>query len=129
MCNIKRKHTQCSAGIDMCGGEPTLSTRLLPDVPYLLFSPASLMLAELSPTAGVEEVVSAVRTTLSEQGTLQQLRAQLRAHVYTALLEKTPASTPAHDLGASSNDRLALALIEDFLRFHNLSSTASTAEG
>ena len=56
----------------------------------------------------------------------QNIQAQLRACVYGAIIAKEKAPS-APSLAMTPDSRLALALIDDFLRFHKLQSTASTA--
>ena len=85
-------------------------------------SPLSIDLA----SAPIEDVAAIVRTTLTEQGALQRVRATLRAHVYSALMAAEPRPA-APNLAATSSGKLALAVIDDFLQFHSLESTASTA--
>ena len=56
----------------------------------------------------------------------QTIRAQLRASVYAALTgAETKSAAPS--LATTADGRFALALIDDFLRYHRLESTASTA--
>lgn len=88
----------------------------------LALSPRSIDLA----SAPIEDVAAAIRTTLTEQGALQRVRATLRAHVYSALMASEPRPA-APNLAATSSGKLALAVIDDFLQFHSLESTASTA--
>ena len=55
----------------------------------------------------------------------QTIRAQLRACVYNALLHNAP-NLSAPSIATSPEARLALAVLEEFLQFHTLASTAST---
>ena len=76
----------------------------------------------------LDTTVSTISKQLSADGTLQNIRAQLRSCVYTALLQSEAGKKPSPpSLSASPESALALALIDDFLRFHRLDNTASTA--
>ena len=74
----------------------------------------------------IHDLASSIKQTLDASGGLSAIRAQLRAQVFGAMaismpqLEQKPTLNPAA--------KVALGLIEEFLRFHNCSCTLSTAE-
>ena len=75
-----------------------------------------------------DAVVGSIRSKLVEQGALHSIRAQLREHVYAALLNTVDkGSTARPSLAGTPNERLALALLDDFCNANRLLSTASTA--
>ena len=74
-----------------------------------------------------DAVVGSIRSKLVDQGALHSIRAQLREHVYAALLSAEKGSAAKPSLAATPNDRLALALLDDFCNANRLLSTASTA--
>ena len=75
----------------------------------------------------IAELTSSIKQSLDASGGLSVIRAQLRAQVFGAMqitmvpqLEQKPTLNPAA--------KVALGLIEEFLRFNNCNCTLSTAE-
>ena len=74
----------------------------------------------------IAELTSSIKQSLDASGGLAVIRAQLRAQVFGAMqismpqLEQKPSLNPAA--------KVALGLIEEFLRFNNCNCTLSTAE-
>ena len=74
----------------------------------------------------IAELTASIKQSLDASGGLAAIRAQLRAQVFGAMqisapqLEQKPTLNPAA--------KLALGLIDEFLRFNNCNCTLSTAE-
>lgn len=70
----------------------------------------------------IAELTHTIKQTLSAQGALHSIRAQLRACVLGALSGTSKVPT-----GAPTETAIALALIDDFLSFNGYTSTAASA--
>ena len=85
---------------------------------------------ESRPPNQFKELQEIVETTLEKQGILAKARAQLRKHVFEALCfteqknKKFKNISPNIDCN-NVNDRFAMALIRDFLSYHQLDYTLS----
>eukprot|EP00485_Elphidium_margaritaceum_P002418 CAMPEP_0202691408 /NCGR_PEP_ID=MMETSP1385-20130828/6128_1 /ASSEMBLY_ACC=CAM_ASM_000861 /TAXON_ID=933848 /ORGANISM="Elphidium margaritaceum" /LENGTH=505 /DNA_ID=CAMNT_0049346809 /DNA_START=58 /DNA_END=1575 /DNA_ORIENTATION=- len=91
------------------------------------------------PSTQFDELKQIVTTTLDKQGILAKAQAQLRKHVFEVLCDRSHTPSSAANLKPASsscdaspkiddndmNDKLAMALIHDFLSFHGLHFTLS----
>ena len=74
----------------------------------------------------IAELTASIKKGLDAKGALSSIRAQLRAQVFGAMAISMPQPEQKPTLNPAA--KVALALIEEFLRFHECSCTLSTAE-
>ena len=74
----------------------------------------------------IAELTASIKQSLDASGGLAAIRAQLRAQVFGAMQISTPQLEQKPTLNPAA--KLALGLIDEFLRFNNCNCTLSTAE-